>query len=117
MRSIDHIEPAPPSLALLADLGSKPIMLYHLQRKNSTYVETFKIPVDSLPSSLRLPYNHLDIKATKAIALLVSRANGDEPDLTKHPWALLGVWGLSALAPQTPAPEGAVVILEWQPVG
>lgn len=91
-------------------------MQYHLQKENSTYVEKFKIPVDSLPSSARFPFNRLDTKATKAIAFLVSRANGDEPDMTSHPWALLGVWGLSAPASQTPAPEGVVVILEWQPV-
>ena len=85
-------------------------MLYHLHKEGATYVVMRKIPVIQGYKPLGLPasYHQLDIGATKAIASLISGANGNEPDLTKHPWALLSIWRLAT-------PEGITVILEWQP--
>ncbi len=60
------------------------------------------------PFAASAAYAQLEIEATKAIASLVSDANGNEPDLTKHPWALHSIWRLAA-------PFGIAVILEWQP--
>jgi len=100
----------PPSPALTAKLGPKPTMLYHLHKTGGRYVVGYKIPVAEghRPSTAYIPYDQLDTQETKAIASLVADANDNNPDLTKHPWALYGVWKLSA-------PQGVVVILEWQP--
>ena len=110
-RSIDHIEPLPLGIASRAGLKTPDVT-----PSPKGELDVRREVQDPDRQAAFLGYNRLDPKATKAIAALVSRANGDEPDLTRHPWALLGVWGLSAPAPQTPAPEGAIVILEWQPV-
>jgi hypothetical protein len=85
-------------------------MLYHLHKEGANYVVRCNIPVTQgyKPLATPAPYNKLDIEATKAIASLVSDANGNNPDLTRHPWALHSVWGLAA-------PRGIAVILEWQP--
>ena len=101
-----------PSLASPARLGPKPTVLYHLHKEGAIYVIRCKISVAEgyKPTSAPVPYDKLDTEATKAIALLVSDSNGSEPDLTKHPWALLGVWVLAF-------PQGVAVTLEWQPAG
>jgi len=95
---------------MLAGLGPKPAMLYHLHKEGAGYAVRCNIPVtqDYKPLATPAPYNKLDTEATKAIASLVSEANGNDPDLTKHPWALRSVWGLAA-------PQGIAVLLEWQP--
>jgi hypothetical protein len=95
---------------MLASLGPKPTMLYHLHKEGSKYVIKCSIPVtqDYKPLVIPAPYSKLDIEATKAIASLVSDANNNNPDLTKHPWALHSVWRLATLL-------GIAVILEWQP--
>ena len=87
-------------------------MLYHLHREGANYAIKCKIPVVEgyKPSATPVPYNQLAVEATKALASLVSDANGNNPDLTKHPWVLLSVWKLLV-------PLGLAVILEWQPVG
>lgn len=99
-----------PSLTFPARLGPKPTVLYHLHKEGAEYVLRCKIPVAEgyKPASTPLPYDKLDTEATKAIATLVSDINGNEPDLTKHPWALFGVWVLVH-------PQGIAVTLEWQP--
>jgi hypothetical protein len=86
-------------------------MLYHLHKTGGRYVIKYKIPVAEghTPFTTCIPYDQLDFEASKAIASLVSDANDNNLDLTKHPWALHSVWALSA-------PQGVVVILEWQPV-
>lgn len=85
-------------------------MLYHLHKEGATYVVMRKIPVIQGYKPLGIPasYHQLDVGATKAIASLISDANANDPDLTKHPWALLSIWRLAT-------PEGIAVILEWQP--
>ena len=110
-RNIDLLASHPfPSLAVVARLGPKPTMLYHLHKEGERYVMKYKIPVveGHRPLTTHVPYDMLDIEASKAIALLVSGANGHNLDLTKHPWALHSIWRLMA-------PQGLIVILEWQP--
>ena len=87
-------------------------MLYHLHKEGARYVIKCKIPVAEgyKPASTPIPYNKLDTEATKVITSLISDINDGEPDLTKHPWSLLGVWVLAF-------PQGVAVVLEWQPAG
>jgi hypothetical protein len=47
-------------------------------------------------------------EASSVTASLVWDAKGNDPDLTKYPWALHSVWRL-------PQPQTLAVILEWQP--
>ena len=95
---------------LLAALGPKPTMLYHLKKENGKYVLGHKIPVSEgyKASDLPLSYNELDADVRDVISSLVWDANGNNPDLTKHPWALHSIWKLQAS-------KGLAVILEWQP--
>ena len=85
-------------------------MLYHLDVQNGLYVVKYKIPVIEgyKPSTVLFSYYQLEVTATKAIESLVSDANGNDPDLTNHPWALHGVW-------KVPGSQSIAVILEWQP--
>jgi hypothetical protein len=85
-------------------------MLYHLYREGKKFVIRCKIPVSESyrPSATSVPYHKLNVEATNAVASLVSDANGNDPDLTKHPWALHSLWRL-------PASQDVAVILEWQP--
>jgi hypothetical protein len=85
-------------------------MLYHLSKEGGVYVMKYKIPVveGHKPSGVSLMYNQIDLEASSVIASLVWEANGNDPDLTKHPWALHSVWRL-------PAAQTLAVILEWQP--
>ena len=57
---------------------------------------------------LSVPYDQVDVEASKVIASLISDANGNDPDLAKHPWALHSIWRLSMM-------RSLGVILEWQP--
>ena len=94
----------------LAELGPKPTMLYHLNNKDGKWVLSYKIPVieGHKPSNLSLSYDQLAVEVRDAISSLVWDANGNNPDLIDHPWALHSVWKLQAS-------PGLGVILEWQP--
>ena len=85
-------------------------MLYHLDVQNAKYVVKYKIPVveGHNPSTVAYLYKQLQRGMIKAIASLVSEANGNDPDLTNHPWALHSVW-------KVPGSPSIAVILEWQP--
>ena len=85
-------------------------MLYHLDVQNGKYVVKYKIPVVEgyNPSTVAYSYRSLQRGMTKAIASLVSEANGNDPDLTNHPWALHSVWKVQGTL-------NIAVILEWQP--
>src|SRR5258708_9710626 len=95
---------------LLAELGPKPAMLYHLNNKNGHHILSYKIPVSEghNPSNVSVSYDQLDVEVRDVISSLVWDANGNDPDLTKHPWALHSVWKLQAS-------HGLGVILRWQP--
>ena len=85
-------------------------MLYHLKKEDGKYVLGHKIPVSEghKASDVSLLYNDLDVEARDVISSLVLDANGNNPDMTKHPWALHSVWKFQAS-------KGLGVILEWQP--
>ena len=95
---------------MLARLGPKLMMLYYFEKEHERYVMKYKIPVieGHKPISIGTSYDKLDIEASKAIASLISEANGSNPDLTKHLWALSSIWQLMPAV-------SMVVILEWQP--
>jgi hypothetical protein len=85
-------------------------MIYHLNKEGGAYVIKYKIPVveGHKPSAVSLMYNQIDHEASSVTASLVWDAKGNDPDLTKYPWALHSVWRL-------PQPQTLAVILEWQP--
>ena len=85
-------------------------MLYHLTKHGEEYVLGHKVPVSEghRPSNLLLSYSQIDVSARDVISSLVCDANGNDPDLTRHPWALHSIWKLQAS-------QGLALILEWQP--
>jgi len=87
-------------------------MLYHLRAGTRGYTIAHKFPVSEnyQPSLVSLSYNQIDQRdARGVIASLVSGANGNDPDLTRHPWALHSIWMLQD--------QGLAVILECQHAG
>ena len=74
-------------------------MLYHLDRLGGTYVIKYIIPVveGHQPSTAVLPYDPINVEACKVSASLISDANGNDPNLTKQPWALHSIWRLSMM--------------------
>ena len=103
--------PSPsPSLALLADLGPKPLWADYIRQEGSTYVPDFEYAVVKSPSpALRMASNTLSARTADLIAKRVALRNNNEKDLTNHPWALLGVWSRHPQA-------GILIIMEWQPM-
>jgi len=93
-----------------AELGPKPTVLYHLNKENGQYVLSHKLPVSEghKPSDTSLSYNQIELEARDVVSSLVWDANGNEPDMTRHPWALHSVWKLQLS-------QGLAVLLEWQP--
>ena len=85
-------------------------MLYHLTKDGEEYVLGYKLPVSEghRPPDHSLPYEKIDLRVRDVISSLVWDANSNEPDLTRHPWALHSVWKLQVS-------QGLAVILEWQP--
>lgn len=85
-------------------------MLYHLNKVGGAYVIKYKMPVceNHKPSTVSLAYDHIDRETCTAIASHISGANGNDQDLTKHPWALHSIWRLSTS-------QDVAIILEWQP--
>jgi hypothetical protein len=94
-----------------AKLGPKPTMLYYLTRTpQDHYVVNIKLPVtaDYQAAEEKLRYAQLDVEAREAITELVWRANGHNPDLTNHLWALLCAFKASM-------ENSLAVTLQWQP--
>jgi len=87
-------------------------MLYHLSRTSQyLYDLNLSLPVaaDYQPAKEKMVYAQLGSRAQEAVASLVRQANGNNQDLTKHPWALLGVYEATLTT------KSFAVILQWQP--
>jgi len=72
---------------------------------------SFKIPVAAnyRPKKEKLPYSQIASRAQEAVTNLVWGVNGNNRDLTKHPWALLGIYEATLTT------KSFAVILQWQP--